>query len=131
MLLIEATKAFSTPSSEVRTDQLQALHKFTSCVDDALSGEDAKENFVSFVLKGKKIPKKTRTMGDEKRHQIDLEKESLRGQIREISGRLVELSAKKKKGNNNGQKLCVQTTIKYHGATDVAQTDKSRDKCSR
>ena len=121
MLLIEATKAFSTPSSEVRTDQLQALHKFTSCVDDALSGEDAKENFVSFVLKGKKIPKKTRTMGDEKRHQIDLEKESLRGQIREISGRLVELSAKKKKGNDNGQKLCVQTTIKYHGATDVAQ----------
>jgi SAM-dependent methyltransferase len=121
ILTFEVAKSFSIPSSQVRTDQLQALHKFTSCVNDALSGEDATENFRSFVLKGRKVPKTTKTMSDEKRHQINLEKERLRGQIREISGRLVLFSSKKKKGNENGQKLCVQTTIKYHGATDVVQ----------
>lgn len=121
ILCIELANSFSIPSSQVRTDQLQAIYKFTSCVNDVLSREDAKENFISFVLKGKKVPKKTKTMNDEKRHQIDLEKERLRGQIREISGRLVLFSSKKKRGNDDGQKLCVQTTIKYHGATDMAQ----------
>jgi hypothetical protein len=68
-------------------------------------------------------------MSEAKRAQVDKSKENLRGKIREVQGRLIILKPKKGKklGNSRDESIFVQTTIKYHGATDVAQNFKLQD----
>lgn len=121
ILRCKGVESLSVSKSNVRADQLEALEKFTSQLNDVLSDDDVQDNFVSFVLKGNKSPSKTKQMSSEKRTQIDLEKDRLRGQIREISCRLILLSDKNRKGSKDDEKLCVQATVKYHGATDIAK----------
>ena len=106
-----------------------AIDEFISTLQTSLGDN----TFLSYTLKGPSMPRKRRKKNS-KDNTFDLEqqKEKLRGKYKTISGRLVFLQDKKKKkgkkvSNNendtNASKgtLYVQTTIKYHLATDVAK----------
>ena len=108
-----------------------AIDKFISTLQTSLDDN----TFLSYTLKGPSTPRKRRKKSNNNKDStFDLEqqKEKLRGKYKTISGRLVLLQDKKKKksekvSNNendtNASKgtLYVQTTIKYHLATDVAK----------
>ena len=113
-----------TPQFVFRPDQLDGINKFTSEVDTVLNKcENPQNEFISFCLKGPRAPRKTKKMNDIKRMEVDKKKEELRGKIREVSGRLILLKLKgKKDGRKVGEEsLLIQTTVKYHGATDIAR----------
>ena len=108
-------------------------------IDDFISTLQASlddKTFLSYTLKGPSMPRNRRKKNNDRDNTFDLEqqKERLRGKYKTISGRLVLLQDKKKKkskkvSNNNKNEidtiskgtLYVQTTIKYHLATDVAK----------
>ena len=108
-----------------------AIDKFISTLQTSLDDN----TFLSYTLKGPSTPRKRRKKSNNNKDStFDLEqqKEKLRGKYKTISGRLVLLQDKKKKksekvSNNendtNASKgtLYVQTTMKYHLATDVAK----------
>ena len=87
------------------------------------------------MLKGPAAPRKRRKKGGSDADAdaaLERQKERLRGKFKTISGRLVLLQEKKKRGRGNkknarkaenadGTTLYLQTTIKYHLATDVAK----------
>lgn len=75
------------------------------------------DNFVSLILRGVKKKK-----GKKKEDEIDL----LRGSIRQVQGRLIMISASKKRQKKNvktrdDKVLLLQLTLKYHGATDICR----------
>ena len=107
-----------------------AIDKFISTLQTSLDND----TFLSYTLKGPSMPRKRRKKNNNNKDNFDLEqqKEKLRGKYMTISGRLVLLKDKKKKkskkvskneNDTNASKgtLYVQTTIKYHLATDVAK----------
>jgi hypothetical protein len=83
------------PSAET----VNKVHEFVETVQQSLDND----TFVSLLFKGPSISKKQRQDAETK--------ERLRGCIRLASGRRIALR----------QKIMLQTTIKYHGATDVAK----------
>lgn len=95
----------------------EATTEFLKSVEKSLQDE----NFVSISLHGPKIPKKKNKKNPE---NISKEKEMLRGSIKLVTGRIIELKNKKsskRKGQGNQETLHMQATIKFHGATDVAK----------
>lgn len=113
------------PSASIRMQQqAEAIEQFCSKIDTILQSDNPHETFLSFTLKGIKAPRKTKNMSESKRSQIEKEKENLRGKIREVHGRLLLLKTKTGNKTNSNDNLFVQTTTKYHGATDVAQNFK-------
>jgi SAM-dependent methyltransferase len=75
------------------------LHEFVSHVQNSVENQ----SFVSLTLRGVKRKKKTN----------DVQAASLRGSIRQVQGRLVQVK--------NQEKPILQLTLKYHGATDIAK----------
>jgi len=122
-IFLPSIQAFSLPASPaLRPEQLDAINTFTSEVDAILKSNDPQSEFISFKLNGPKAPRKAKKMSDDKIAQVEKEKEELRGKIREVQGRLILLQKKGKKAANAAdESLLVQTTVKYHGATDVAK----------
>lgn len=115
-------RAASPTSIQQRAEE--AVEKFCSEIDAVLQSDNPQDMFLSFTLRGRKAPRKNKNMTELKRAQIEKEKENLRGKIREVQGRLLLLKSKKGARNTNDETLFVQTTTKYHGATDVAQNFK-------
>lgn len=96
-----------SPKEHLSNDAtLKIVRDFCAQVKQSLDDE----TFCSLAFKGPTIPKKKR--------QDTATKERLRGCIRQIQARLITLP---KRRNN---KTCLQATIKYHGATDVAKNYK-------
>lgn len=126
-----AIHAFSLPNqnSVLSPLQINGINAFTSEVaKTVINTKDEPSDFLSFTLKGVKAPRKTKKMSEAKREQVDKTKEELRGKIREVHGRLITLKSKKKGAKvgrpSDGDLILIQTTIKFHGATDVAQNFK-------
>ena len=114
-----------------------AIDNFISTLQKSLDDK----SFELFTLKGPSPKKKTRTTNNNKSNSnsasnndniIEQQKEKLRGKYKLISGRLVLLQEKKKRKKGKQLKndvtsaeaegsLYVQTTIKYHLATDIAK----------
>eukprot|EP00979_Chaetoceros_neogracilis_P003459 scaffold596_cov227-Chaetoceros_neogracile.AAC.8 len=122
--LASTVSAFSLQSGHavngLRSQQIEGINKFTSELETILSSEKPEDQFISFTLKGVKAPRKTKKANAEKHALIELQKEKLRGKLREVHGRIISL--KPKKGEKApSESLYIQTTVKYHGATDVAQ----------
>jgi hypothetical protein len=124
-----ALETDATEQSLVQNNQFNALKQFTSELDSILSTtpQQAQEEFTSFTINGPKVPRKTKRMNEAQIQAVAQKKEQLRGCIRQVSGRLILLS-KKKKGKkqskttkDDAQTLFLQVTFKYHSATDVAQ----------
>lgn len=95
----QQTLLHAAASSTAIDDYCQLVQK---AIDD--------DQFVSLYLKG---PSKKKANKDE-----------LRGCLAQVQGRLVELAPKKKKKKklaNEPPEILLQTTFKYHGATDVAK----------
>ena len=82
------------------TETIEKVHEFVATVQQSLD----KDTFVSLLFKGPSISKKQR--------QDAREKERLRGCIRLVSARRIALKQ---------EKIMLQTTLKYHGATDVVK----------
>ena len=87
--------------TDVSLDTVAIVNEFVGTVKQSL--ED--ETFVSLMFKGPTVSKKQR--------QNTSIKERLRGCIRQIHARLISLPKR--------NSVCLQATIKYHGATDVAK----------
>ena len=115
-------------TSSLRPPQIEGIQKFTSELETILTSDKPQDQFLSFTLKGVKAPKMTNKMSAEKRALVEQQKETLRGKIREVQGRLVTLKPKKSTRKQEAlsltESLYLQTTVKYHGATDVAQNSK-------
>jgi len=105
----------------------EAIYRFCSEVDAILQCDNPQERFISFTLNGIKTPRKTKNMSEMKRAQIEREKDNLRGKIRQVQGRLCLLKTRSKDPNKDDESLYIQTTTKFHGATDVAQNCKLSD----
>lgn len=115
----------------LREDQSQALEKFLSKISQSLvnkcNDDSGDEEFVSFLLRGRKVPRKTKRMSDAERAAVVTQKESMRGEIREINGRLIMLKDGKKKrknfdkDNHSGSSLHLHISLKYHSATDIVK----------
>jgi hypothetical protein len=86
----------------VSLEAVEIVNEFVESVKKSL--ED--ETFVSIILRG---PAKAK-------QQQQQEKEQLRGCIRQVQGRLIAL--------RSNSSVLLQTTIKYHGATDVSKNYK-------
>ena len=100
--------------------QYKALKLFTSELDSILS--TSPDDFISFTLNGPKVPRKTKRISEAQIQALMQQKERMRGCIRQVSGRFILLSKKKKgKKKDNAQVMFLQVTFKYHSATDVAQ----------
>ena len=122
--LSSTISAFSAANGQqLRSQQIEGINKFSSELETILSSNKPQDQFISFTLKGAKAPKKTKKMSTVKREQVELQKEKLRGKLREVQGRLITLKPKKGK-KDPSESLYIQTTVKYHGATDVAQNEK-------
>ena len=108
-------------SSGVSNDVQKPIDDFIASTLQSL--EDG--TFEGFFLKGPPAPRKRKRKGGqpESDRQIDERKEKLRGKYKQITGRLVLLEARKKRKRTtkSGAELFLQTTIKYHQATDVAK----------
>ncbi len=135
-LTCSTTYAFSVSNKNLSLSpiQIEGINQFTSEVANAVkssSEDDNSENgFISFTLKGARAPRKTKKMSEAKRAQIDKSKEELRGKIREVQGRLIMLKPKgkgNKSRNARSETILLQSTIKFHGATDMAQNFKLQD----
>mmetsp|Transcript_13787 Transcript_13787/g.28050 ORF Transcript_13787/g.28050 Transcript_13787/m.28050 type:complete len:645 (-) Transcript_13787:122-2056(-) len=117
-----------------------AIEKFISTIRLSLN----EESFLYFTLRGPPAPRLNRRTypaksGINEEQRLNQEKflakrkEQLRGKFKKISGRLVSLRDGKKNDNkkrkkessrgneSDGVSLHLQTTIKYHLATDMAQ----------
>jgi len=125
------TAIFASGNPSLQKAEEAAIDKFCSEIDAVLQSDNPQDKFLSFTLRGVKAPRKTKNMSELKRAQLEKEKENLRGKIREVQGRLLLLksktSVKNTKENKDDGNLFLQTTIKYHGATDVAQNFKLCD----
>lgn len=88
-------------TKEERRNQL--VIDFSNAVESSVTDQ----SFVSLVLRGKK--KRQKQKGASKPSLDD----GLRGAIRQVQGRLVELPKTKE--------IKLQLTVKYHGATDIAR----------
>lgn len=119
LTVIVSTDGFSNTVSNQRAKQQEAIERFTSELQNILDSSNAKDEFISLTLNGIKAPRKTKKMSDEKKALVDLKKEQLRGKIREVQGRMIAL--KPKKGKAKSSELLLQTTVKYHSATDLVQ----------
>lgn len=139
LILSSLALAFNTPKPKLllTPEQLDGINTFTSEVAKAvrISNDDDDSlpvsDFISFTLKGPKAPRKTKKMSEATRAQVEKAKEGLRGKIREVQGRLIILKSKtkgEKLGNaSRSDTLLIQSTIKFHGATDVAKNFKLED----
>ena len=118
---------------DLNKDQNDATQRFSTEVNKSLintslillenekgEGEDEKQVFKSFTLKGPKAPRKKKTMNESQRIQLEEQKRKLVGRMKEVKGRLITLRDKRK-SKKNEEKLVLQLTIKYFGATDVAK----------
>jgi len=93
------------------------------------------QTFLSFTLRGPKAPRKRKSKKSSTAtpatdyDALAAEKERLRGCVKTVHGRLIALQDKKKRskqGRNGGEsdqeeRIYLQATTKYHGATDLAQ----------
>jgi len=144
--LFSKSNYFDT-SDELEINELQenkrvqdAIEKFISTIRLSLN----EESFLYFTLRGPPAPRLNRRtypaksgINEEQRlnqeKNLAKRKEKLRGKYKKISGRLVSLRNGKKNDNkkrkkessrgneSDGVSLHLQTTIKYHLATDMAQ----------
>jgi SAM-dependent methyltransferase len=98
----EKTNAVDTTSSEQSSRVIyikeKIVHEFVSHVQNSIENQ----SFVSLTLRGVKRKKTD-----------DIQVTSLRGSIRQVQGRLVQVK--------NQEKPMLQLTLKYHGATDIAK----------
>lgn len=134
-----STTSLSRLQSVFRDDQVDSIQQFATHVQTSLL---QRNDFESFVVNGPKSPRKikkiTTSTSEDKRREIEAQKQNLRGSIRLVHGRLIELQKKKnkkkrlskKKKNDNvddasnydmEMEIFIQVTVKYHGATDVVQ----------
>lgn len=88
----------SGQSSKIIDNKRKIVHEFVSHVQNSIQNQ----SFVSLTLRGVKR-KKTDSV----------KAASLRGSIRQVQGRLVQVK--------NQEKTMLQLTLKYHGATDIAK----------
>ena len=124
--LISTISAFNLSSSQaentrsktlsLRPPQIEeGIQKFTSELETILTSDKPEDQFVCFTLKGVKAPKMTKKMNAEKRAVVEQQKETLRGKIREVQGRLVTLKPKKGTRKHEAfsltESLYVQTTV--------------------
>ncbi len=144
--LLSKSNHFET-SEEITFSELQedtklhgTIEKFISIIRLSLN----EKSFLSFTLRGPPAPRLNKRkysaksdIDEEQRMDqekiLAREKNKLRGKYKQISGRLVLLRDGKKNKNKKGKKgsssgddsdggsLHLQTTIKYHLATDMAQ----------
>ncbi|KAL9185779.1 hypothetical protein ACHAXT_003556 [Thalassiosira profunda] len=125
-------KPISADAHQVDAVQ-QSIDQFVATLQSSL--DDG--SFESFTLKGPAAPRKRRKKGGSDADAdaaLERQKERLRGKFKTISGRLVLLQEKKKRGRGNkknarkaenaGGTLYLQVTIKFHLATDVAKNMK-------
>jgi hypothetical protein len=116
-----------TQSRHIDHDKVQAtIDNFISTVQASLQDE----SFVSFTLKGPTAPRQKKQKGksnatcEDDARLIAEQKEKLRGKYKLITGRLIRLQNKKRKKSASNDDttgvVCLQATIKYHLATDVA-----------
>jgi hypothetical protein len=87
---------------------LSFVDKVSNAIDD--------NSFVSLIVRGAKSKKPTKKTVDESKAEV----ETLRGSIRKIQGRLVQLNNGKNKKRKDAP-LLLQLTIKYHLATDIVR----------
>lgn len=119
LTVIVSVDGFSSTVSNQSAKQQEAIERFTSELQNILDSSNAKDEFISLTLNGIKAPRKTKKMSDEKKALVDLKKEQLRGKVREVQGRMIAL--KPRKGKKKTSELLLQTTVKYHSATDLVQ----------
>ncbi len=92
--------------------------------EEKVAAEETENILVSFTLNGPKAPRRTKNMNDVQKKKVEEQKNQLLGRMKEVKGRLISLRDKKKtRGghNNNPEKLYLQVTIKFFGATDLAR----------
>ena len=111
-------------SNDVSTDFQKPIDDFIAATLESLEAG----TFEGFSLKGHSAPRKRKRKGGQRADAesdklvIEERKEKLRGKYKQITGRLVLLEERKKrKRTKSGAELYLQTTIKYHLATDVAK----------
>jgi SAM-dependent methyltransferase len=98
----EKTNRVDTTSSEqssgIINNKTKHVHEFVSHVQNSIETQ----SFVSLTLRGVKRKKTD-----------DVQIASLRGSIRQVQGRLIQVK--------NQENPMLQLTLKYHGATDIAK----------
>mmetsp|Transcript_21438 Transcript_21438/g.50379 ORF Transcript_21438/g.50379 Transcript_21438/m.50379 type:complete len:575 (-) Transcript_21438:444-2168(-) len=108
-------------SSDVSNDVQKPIDDFIASTLESLEAG----TFEGFSLKGPPAPRKRKRKGgqtESDKQAIEERREKLRGKYKQITGRLVLLEARKKrKRTKSDSELYLQTTIKYHLATDVAK----------
>lgn len=97
----------------------ELVRRFVCAVEDSLQ----ENKFVSLVLRGKKKKKKIAKNGS-------IDDDLLRGQIRQVNGRIIKKKNQQKKLDNKNEDcslLLFQITLKYHGATDICKNFPIKD----
>jgi len=120
---LKLTSSTISATSTLRDDQKIVMTEFASIIKNTLLNTTSpQEDFISFTLKGPKMPRKSNKMSEDKRAKLEIEKQKLRGRMKEVKGRLISLRQKKGK-----ESLFLQLTIKFFSATDVAKNWKLND----
>lgn len=122
---VNATSEFASHVSQSLLQSREVLSIIpTNKEEEKVAAEDTENVFVSFTLNGPKAPRKTKNMNDAQKKKVEEQKNQLLGRMKEVKGRLISLREKKKSRgshNNNPEKLYLQLTIKFFGATDLAR----------
>ena len=118
LILLRAAAADDVAHQQPSQLHIQVTDAFISKVSESV----VDSTFVSFTLRGPKAPRKRKkkssaaTITDY--DALAAEKERLRGCVKTVHGRLIALQDKKQK---NEERIYMQATTKYHGATDLAE----------
>ena len=123
LILLRTAAAADDDVAHQQPSQLhiQVTDSFISKVSESV----VDSTFVSFTLRGPKAPRKRKQKKSSAATMTDYdalaaEKERLRGCVKTVHGRLIALQDKKKKKKNE-ERIYMQATTKYHGATDLAE----------
>jgi hypothetical protein len=106
----EKESSYSSSSLEQHDDvgtnqKTKLVHDFVHHVQQSVQ----EKTFVSLILQGT-APKKKKKKG-----QLSMLEDPFLGSIRQVQGRLIQLTKNKK------EQVSLQLTIKYHGATDICK----------
>ena len=107
-----STRGLSSSVADAKADDAQLTSEYNNLTErfcDLLRESLRTQTFTSFSLQGPKAAAARTT--------TTTPKEVLRGRLKRVQGRIVQLKKKK----NKKLSRCVQVTFKFHGATDIAK----------
>jgi hypothetical protein len=104
---------------EQQHQRLRVVRQFVSTVKESIESG----TLLSLTIRGVNKPKKKKKQSSSNNKDDANDAESLRGSIRQIQGRLIQLSRKDNVRDDidSNRDLLLQLTIKYHLATDIVK----------